>query len=120
MKENKIDIEIVESARIFGQWLNQTAYKFADKEVATDIKDRKGKINQVKSKILMQIENDAANASTPQDMIFRTSIRACRMLQRDVPSQAARFIDAVNSGSEISFTEARQMLLMYLRMRNEN
>lgn len=117
MRENVINFEIVESARIFGQWLNKTA----DAVARNKVKEKQNgldKIKKIKAKILMQIENDIVNAKTPQDMLFRTSISAGKMLQEDVPVKAARFIDAVNSGEEISFDEARQLLMLYMRLQH--
>lgn len=116
MKENKIDREIVESARIFGQWLNRVAYKFAEKEIAETSKNRTKKVSQLKARILKQIEVDTINAESPQDMIYRAYMRLSNVLQEDVPAKAAKFLDAVNSGDELSFTKARQMLIMYMRM----
>ncbi len=120
MKENKINREVVESARIFGQWLNTVACKFAEREIAETSKNRTKKVKQLKARILKQIETDTINAESPQDMIYRTYMRLNSSLQEDVPSKAAKFLDAVNSGDELSFTKARQMLLMYMRMSPDN
>ena len=117
--DHKINSEIVSSARVFGQWLNRTAATFADREIESTAEDRKEKIREIKTKILKQIETDVINAATPQDMLYRTSMRAVRMSRRDVPAKAARFIDAVNSGEEIKFDEAKQMIMMYMRLKPE-
>jgi hypothetical protein len=120
MKEKKINREIVESARVFGQWLNQVAYNYARKEIGQSSKNRAEKIQQFKARVIKQIEHDTNNARTPQEMIYRTYMRINNASYEDVPARAAKFLDAVNSGDEISFTEARQMLIMYMRMRNDN
>lgn len=49
-------------------------------------------------------------------MIYRTYMRLNNSLQEDVPAKAAKFLDAVNSGDEVSFTKARQMLIVFMRM----
>lgn len=118
MQKNLIKYEIVKSARIFGQWLNKTADSVAKNEVNSKNQNSLDQIKKIKSKILMQIENDIVNARTPQDMLYRTSIRAGKMSQEDVPVRAARFIDAVNSGEEISFDEAKQLLMLYMRLQH--
>lgn len=117
---NTINSDIVKSARIFGQWLNQTAHSLADRDVEVHIEKREEKINCLKSKLLKQMETDIINSLTPQDMIFRTTMRAVKMSEQDVPSKATRFIDAVNSGKEIHFDEAKQILMIYLRLESEN
>ncbi len=120
MEENKINREVVESARFFGQQLNTVACKFAEREISISTKNRTNKVKQLKARILKQIEIDTINAESPQDMIYRTYMRLNNALQEDVPAKAAKFLDAVNSGDEISFTEARQMLIVYMRMSPDN
>jgi hypothetical protein len=119
MQDNKIDRQIVESARIFGQWLNQIAQVFAENEIAHDVSERENKICQVKAKILNEFENLAMKAVTPQEILFRLSRRAGQLVQTDVPNGATLFIDTVMSGEEISARNALQMIIIYMRLRNE-
>jgi hypothetical protein len=117
MRENKIPKEIVESARAFGQWLNRTAFFVADSEVPKDTGDRANKVRKEKAKILVEFESAASSAETPQDMLYRISTRAGRLLQSDAPADATRFMDAAMSGDNIGAKDALQMLIAYMRLR---
>lgn len=119
MQDNVIDRRIVESARIFGQWLNQTAQIFAENEVAHDVSERQSKICQVKAKILNEFENLAMRAITPQDILYSLSRRAGQLVQTDVPNGATLFIDTVMSGERLSSRDALQLIITYMRLRHE-
>lgn len=114
MKTRKIDRNIVESARVFGQWLNSTAYFVAKAEVEnpTDYT----KINKAKAKILVDLESAAMNTENAQEMLYGISTRAGRLLQQDIPPDAVCFMDAANSGV-IEAQDALHLLVAYLRTR---
>jgi len=116
MQARKIPIEIVQSARALGQWLNRTAYFVADSEVKTGTPERRAKVQKEKAKILVELESAAASAKTPQDMLHRVMTQAGRLLRQDAPAEATRFMDAAMSG-EIEPTEALHLLTAYLRLR---
>lgn len=115
MKENKIDREIVESAKAYGQWLNLTAYLVAKEE--TKGKSYQDLVKQ-KAKVLVGFESAVMSGETPQDMLHRISTQAGRLLQSDAPAEATKFMDAVMSG-EVSAKTAQQMLIAYMRLRTE-
>ena len=114
MKENKIDREIVESARAYGQWLNLTAYVVAKEE--TKDKSYQDLIKQ-KAKVLVGFESAVMSGETPQDMLHRISTQAGRLLQSDAPAEATKFMDWVMSGEDGK--TAQQMLIAYMRLRTE-
>ena len=116
MQDKKIDIELVESARVFGQWLNQTAQKFAEDEIANDASERESKIGQVKAKVLLEFENTAMSAFSPQDILYSLSRRAGQLVQTEMPSGATVFVDAVMSGEKLSARDALQMIITYMRL----
>ena len=118
MNVRKLDIDIVRSARALGQWLNYAAYSVANSEVAENVVDRDKKVKQAKAKILVDLESAAMSAKTPLDMLQRISTRVGRLLQKDLPSDATRFMDATASG-EIVPEDALHLLLAYLRLRSE-
>ncbi len=118
MKSQKINQEIVSSARIFGQWLNRTAYFVADDDVKKDKPDREKEVRKAKAKILVEFESAAMGAKSPQDMLYRISTRAGRLLQSDAPVKATRFLDAVNSG-EIEAEDGMHLLVTYMRLRTQ-
>lgn len=116
MQARKIPVEIVQSARALGQWLNRTAYFVADSEVKADTAERRTKVQKEKAKILVELESAAASAKTPQDMLHRVMTQAGRLLRQDAPAEATRFMDATMSG-EIEPTDAMHLLTAYLRLR---
>ncbi len=115
MKENKIDREIVESAKAYGQWLNLTAFLVAKEE--TKDKSYQDLIKQ-KAKVLVGFESAVMSGETPQDMLHRISTQAGRLLQSDAPAEATKFMDAVMCG-EVEAKTAQQMLIAYMRLRTE-
>jgi hypothetical protein len=108
--------EIVQSAGVLGQWLNRTAYFVADSEYEAGTADRDAKVRKTKAKILVEFESAAMSAKTSQDLLFRISTRAGRLLQDDAPNGAKRFMDAVAS-EEITQEQAVQLLITYMRLR---
>lgn len=119
MQENKINRQIVESARVFGQWLNQIAQTFSENEIAEGVEKRADKVCQVKAKILREFENIAMRSLTPQDVLYGLSRRAGQLVQTDVPGEATLFIDAVMSGDGVSAHDALQMIITYMRLGHE-
>lgn len=119
MESRQIDREIVESARALGQWLNRAAYRVADAD--TDDKyseaERAKKIRQAKAKILVEFESAAMSATTPQDMMYRISTRAGRLLQMDMPAEATCFLDETLIGEKLKPKDALHLLIAYMRLR---
>ena len=119
METRMIDREIVESARALGQWLNRAAFKVAD----SDLEDKYGeaerakKIRQAKAKILVEFESAAMSATTPQDMMYRISTRAGRLLQMDMPAEATKFLDETLIGEKLKPKDALHLLIAYMRLR---
>lgn len=119
METRIIDREIVESARALGQWLNRAAYKVAD----ADVEDKYGaaerakKVRQAKAKILVEFESAAMSATTPQDMMYRISTRAGRLLQMDMPVEATKFLDETLIGEKLKPKDALHLLIAYMRLR---
>ena len=117
MEARKIDREIVESARALGQWLNRTAYNVARSEVEPGTPDADKKVRQGKAKILVEFESAAMSATSPQDMLYRISIRAGRLLQHDMPASATRYMDETMTGAKVAPKDALHLLVAYMRLR---
>ena len=119
METRQIDREIVESARALGQWLNRAAYRVADADTDTKLSEaeRAKKIRQAKAKILVEFESAAMSATTPQDMMYRISTRAGRLLQMDMPAEATKFLDETLIGEKLKSKDALHLLIAYLRLR---
>jgi hypothetical protein len=119
METRMIDREIVESARALGQWLNRAAYRVADAGVEDKFSDteRARKVRQAKAKILVEFESAAMSATTPQDMMYRISTRAGRLLQMDMPADATKFLDETLIGEKLKPKDALHLLVAYMRLR---
>ena len=119
METRQIDREIVESARALGQWLNRAAFRVADSDVDEKYSEaeRAKKIRQAKAKILVEFESAAMSATTPQDMMYRISTRAGRLLQMDMPAEATKFLDETLIGEKLKPKDALHLLIAYMRLR---
>lgn len=109
---------IVDSARALGQHLNRTAYFVADAEVEDKSDARRGKVDKAKAKILVEFESAIMSAKSPVDMLHRVSTRAGRLLQQDLPAEAAAFMDAAATEEQLPFADAQYLLVAYLRLRS--
>lgn len=119
METRMIDREIVESARALGQWLNRAAFRVADSDIDDKYSEaeRAKKIRQAKAKILVEFESAAMSATTPQDMMYRISTRAGRLLQMDMPAEATKFLDETLIGEKLKPKDALHLLVAYMRLR---
>ena len=113
-----IDPEIVRSAGALGRWLNTTAYLVAREEVGSGVANQDELVKKAKAKILVEFESAAMSAKSPQDLLFRISTRAGRLLQDDAPAASERFMDATATG-EISQQDATHLLVAYMRLRSK-
>lgn len=113
-----IDPEIVRSAGALGRWLNTTAYLVARDDVGTGVANQDDLVKKAKAKILVEFESAAMSAKSPQDLLFRISTRAGRLLQDDAPAASERFMDATATG-EISQQDATHLLVAYMRLRSK-
>lgn len=118
MSEKNISHELVQSARAFGQWINYAAYKAADDSIDAGSKDRYDKVQKEKAKILADLESTILSSKNELELLSRISIRIGRFLNRDLPSDATLFMDAVASRS-IDFDDAKNLLLAYSRLSNK-
>jgi len=113
-----IDPEIVRSAGALGRWLNTTAYLVARDDVGSGVANQDELVKKAKAKILVEFESAAMSAKSPQDLLFRISTRAGRLLQDDAPAASERFMDATATG-EISQQDATHLLVAYMRLRSK-
>jgi hypothetical protein len=120
MSEYQIDRDIVQSARTYGSYLNTVAYFIAKEEVEENKKQEGGgtgrDIYEAKARALAQLESTALSARRPSALFAQLNVMAGRQANRDVPAEAERFIEAVNTG-EVEFDEAKDLVLAYMRLR---
>jgi hypothetical protein len=121
MNEQKIDSDIVQSAREYGAYLNYVAYLIAENEVKENEEQEDGgtgrDLYEAKARALAQMESTALSARRPSALFAQLNVMAGRQVNRDVPAEAERFIEAVNTG-EIEFDVAKDLVLAYMRLRS--
>jgi hypothetical protein len=123
MSAQNISSEIVQSVKALGRWLNNTAYRMADEETDAGAQNRAELVKKAKAKILVEFESAALSAKTPDDLLFRISTRAGRLLNSDAPAAADLFMDATALGEDnggISQKTATHLLIAYMRLRGKN
>lgn len=110
-KIEKMDKQIIYSAKSLGRWLNAVAYKAAveDKESKLDLK-------QKKSKILVEIESSIFAAKTPDALFAQTITRAGRLANSDAPAEASLFIEEALIGN-LDLNTVKNMLIAFSRIR---
>lgn len=122
MEEYKIAPGIVKSARAYGAYLNDVAYYAAREEVDENKERDDGgtgrDIYDAKTRVLAQLESTAMSARRPSSLFAQINVMAGRMSGRDVPAEAERFMEAVQTG-EVEFDEAKDLVLAYMRLRKD-
>jgi hypothetical protein len=116
MNEENISKEIIESARIYGSYLNDVAY-FIGLNEAENKKTGKNKF-EAKARVLAQLESTALSCKTSTELFARLNVQAGRMSNRDVPEGASAFMEATNTGN-ISIDTTKQLILAYMRLKGE-
>lgn len=122
MSEQEIAPDIVQSARAYGSYLNYVAYLIAEEEVKENEEQEGGgtgrDLYEAKARALAQMESTTLSARRPSALFAQLNVMAGRQVNRDVPADAERFIEAVNTG-EIEFDEAKDLVLAYMRLRSD-
>lgn len=121
MNTQELDSDIVRSAREYGSYLNYVAYLIGKKEVEEN-KEKEGggtgrDLDEAKARALAQMESTALSARRPSALFAQLNVMAGRQVNRDVPAEAERLIEAVNTG-EIDFDVAKDLVLAYMRLRS--
>ena len=112
----KIDKEIVTSAKELGKWLNYVAYSSAKKEVGTSNLDG---LIKAKTKVLVELESSVFSAKSGDALIAYTITRAGRLSGFDAPSEASLFMEKAASG-ELSLEQAKNLLIAFSRLKSKN
>lgn len=116
MNEENISKEIIESARVYGSYLNLVAYLIGKNE-AENKQTGKNEF-EAKARVLAQLESTAMSCKTSTELFARLNVQAGRMSNRDVPEGASAFMEATNTG-KISIDTAKQLILAYMRLKGE-
>lgn len=112
----KIDKEIVTSAKELGKWLNYVAYRSAQQEVGTssDWDD----LIKAKAKILVELESSVFSAKSGDALIAYTITRAGRLSGFDAPTEASLFMEKAASG-ELPLEQAKNLLIAFSRLKSK-
>ena len=110
----KIDKEIVTSAKELGKWLNSVAYSSAKKEVGTSNWDD---LIKAKAKVLVELESSVFSAKSGDALIAYTITRAGRLSGFDAPSEASLFMEKAASG-ELPLEQAKNLLIAFSRLKS--
>ena len=111
----KIDKDIVTSAKKLGNWLNSVAYSSAKKEVGTSNWDN---LIKAKAKVLVELESSVFSAKSGDALIAYTITRAGRLSGLDAPAEASLFMEKAASG-ELPLEQAKNLLIAFSRLKSK-
>ena len=110
----KIDKEIVTSAKELGKWLNYVAYRSAKKEVGTSSK--LDDLIKAKAKVIVELESSVFSTKSGDALIAYTITRAGRLSGFDAPTEASLFMEKAASG-ELPLEQAKNLLIAFSRLK---
>ncbi len=116
-KMEKIDSDIVTSARHLGKWLNLVAYFAAKREVKENSSNYWEKIREQKAKVLVELESSTFSAKSGDAIIAQVVTRAGRLSGMDAPTEATLFMEKTSSG-DLPIDQARNLLIAFSRLKN--
>ena len=112
----KIDKEIVTSAKELGKWLNNVAYRSAQQEVATS--PGWDDLIKAKAKVLVELESSIFSAKSGDALVAHTITRAGRLSGLDAPAAASLFMEKAASG-ELPLEQAKNLLIAFSRLKSK-
>ena len=112
----KIDKEIVTSAKELGKWLNNVAYRSAQQEVATS--PGWDDLIKAKAKVLVELESSIFSAKSGDALVAHTITRAGRLSGLDAPAAASLFMEKAAS-SELPLEQAKNLLIAFSRLKSQ-
>ena len=112
----KIDKEIVTSAKELGKWLNYVAYRSAQKEVGTS--SSWDDLTKAKAKVLVELESSVFSAKSGDALIAYTITRAGRLSGFDAPTEASLFMEKAVSG-ELPLEQAKNLIIAFSRLKSK-
>lgn len=118
IKMEKINPEIVASARQLGKWLNLVAYFAAKSEVKEGTKNYWEEIRKVKAKVLVELESSTFAAKTGDALVAQVVTRAGRLSGMDAPESASLYMEKTMS-CELLLDSAKNLLIAFSRLRNK-
>lgn len=117
-KMEKIDLEIVQSARALGKWLNKVAYFAAKNEVKQGAPNYWEDLRKAKAKVLVELESSTFSAKSGDALLAQAITRAGRLSGMDAPEGAALFMEKTASG-QLPLDAAKNLLISFSRLINK-
>jgi len=117
-KMEKIDTNIVTSARILGKWLNQVAYFAAKNEIKEGEPNYWENLRKMKAKVLVELESSTFSAKSGNALIAQAITRAGRLSGMDAPEGSTLFMEKTASG-ELPLDAAKNLLIAFSRLINK-
>lgn len=114
-KMEKINEDIVKSAKELGRWLNYVAYLAAKAENSNT---KSEEFKKAKAKVLVEMESSTFSAKSGDALVAQVITRGGRLSQMDAPPEAALFIEKTCSG-ELPLDNAKNLLMAFSRLRNK-
>ena len=114
-KMENIAMEIVQSAKILGSWLNYVAYVAAKNDKDNKTPDD---IKKAKSKFLVELESSAFSARRGDALVFQVIRRAALLSSSDAPAEADLYIEKTCSG-ELPLDVAKNLVIAFSRLRSK-
>lgn len=112
----KIDKEIVTSAKELGKWLNYVAYRPAQQEIGTS--SGWDDLIKAKAKVLVELESSVFSAKSGDALIAYTITRAGRLSGFDAPAEASLFMEKAASG-ELPLEQAKNLIIAFSRLKSK-
>jgi CRISPR-associated protein Cas8c/Csp2 len=119
IKMEKINSEIVKSARILGKWLNSVAYFVAKNESKESSSNYWEELRRMKAKVLVELESSMFSAKSGDALIAQVVTRAGRLSGMDAPEGAALFME-MTAGGELPLDKAKNLLIAFSRLINKS
>lgn len=117
-KMEKIDPNIVVSAKQLGKWLNLVAYFAAKLEIKEGTVNYWDEIRKIKAKVLIELESSTFAAKTGDALIAQVITRAGRLSGMDAPATASLYMEKTASG-ELALENAKNLLIAFSRLKNQ-
>ena len=119
MDADKLSPTLVRSARVYGQSLNQAAYRTASKKHEDDKNSgRTGlSLDEYKARILTELESRVLSAKSKPELLSQISITIGRMTGKDFFPEAGEFMEEVLTDN-LSLKQAQYLITAFMRLRS--
>ena len=129
-QSEKLSLAIIQSARAYGESLNNAAFFAAEDEMKDDARrqnkpkptpemkekpEYKTKRNQYKDRILTQFESTIGSAKSSAALFSQLGTIAGRLTHREIKPEAGEFMEAVLT-NDVSIDDAKNLITAFMRI----